>query len=368
MVAVLHVTQPTEAGVGVYVAALAADQRARGWDVAVACPDGGPLTGDLATAGVPRLAWPAERAIGANVVGEVARLNRLLADVQPDVVHLHSSKAGLAGRLALRGRRPTIFQPHGWSWLAAPPRLTKATIAWERSAARWTTLYVCVCEAEAAQAGEHRLHGTYQVIHSGVDLHRFRLGTERTRSTVRPRLRLPPLAPLVVCVGRVTRQKGQDLLLAAWPRVLARCPDATLALVGSADSRSAMPEAVPDGVVVAGPTDDTWPWYVAADVVVLPSRWEGMPLTLLEALAVGRPVVGTDIPAIAESLPTGCGTVVPLGDLGALADAITFRIRRPEVARAEGAAGARYAAEEADVRRTHDELASVTARVARRRY
>jgi glycosyltransferase involved in cell wall biosynthesis len=169
-----------------------------------------------------------------------------------------------------------------------------------------------------------------------------------------------------VCIGRVTRQKGQDFLLAAWPRVRARCPDATLAIVGPGDPLPSSWQDLPDGVVFTGPMEDTRPWYAAADVVVLPSRWEGMPLTLLEALAVGRPVVGTDIPGIADSLPSGCGTVVPPGDIGALADAITYRIRRPEVARAEGAAGARYAARQADVRRTHAALAAVTAALAHR--
>ena len=73
-----------------------------------------------------------------DTVGETQRLRRLISQVDPDVVHLHSAKAGLAGRLAVRGTRPTLFQPHGWSWLAARGATARGALAWERLAARWT--------------------------------------------------------------------------------------------------------------------------------------------------------------------------------------------------------------------------------------
>jgi glycosyltransferase involved in cell wall biosynthesis len=113
-----------------------------------------------------------------------------------------------------------------------------------------------------------------------------------------------------------------------------------------------------------GSVDDVRPWYAAADVVVLPSRWEGLPLTLLEALSVGRSVVGADIAGIADALPHAAGTLIPSGDVAALADAVSQRLCRPDIARAEGEAGARYAAAQADIRQTHASLATVTASVA----
>ncbi len=364
MTAVLHVTQPCDGGVAGYVSALAADQVARGWSVAVACPDSGRLAADLADQGVRLLAWQADRSPGAGVVGEARGLRRLLDRFSPDVVHLHSSKAGLAGRLAVRGQLPTMFQPHGWSWLASARWMVPATVTWERAAGRWTDLYVCVCEAEAAQARVRGLRGDFRVVRNGVDLKRFERADEDDRRAARVRLDLPPEAPLVLCVGRVTRQKGQDVLLAAWPAVLAASPHARLALVGDGDLVEPLRRAAPPRVLFVGAVTDPRPWYAAADLVVLPSRWEGLPLTLLEALAVGRSVVGSDIPAIAEALPRGAGAVVPVGDARALAEAITYRVRIPELVRAEGAAGARYASAEADLRRTYDLLASVTVGLA----
>jgi glycosyltransferase involved in cell wall biosynthesis len=369
MPTVLHVTQPTVAGVATYVAALCADQQARGWDVAVACPDRGRLADDLATGGIRRVTWQADRSPGVSVAGEALRLSQLFDRIGPDLVHLHSSKAGLAGRLAARGRLPTMFQPHGWSWLAAPRPVVRAAVAWERLAARWTALYVCVGEGEAAQARAQGLSGRYCVVRSGVNLKRFPQADEADRRKARALLSLPTEAPLAVCVGRVTRQKGQDLLLAAWPLVRARCPDARLAVVGGGDLLEPLRWQAPPGVLFTGPVDDARPWYAAADLAVLPSRWEGLPLTLLEALAVGRPVVGNDIPGIADVLPRGAGAVVPAGDLVALAEAISYRIHHPDVARAEGKAGARYAAAEADAQRSYETLASVvTACLANSRH
>nr|BFE86789.1 hypothetical protein GCM10020093_093900 [Planobispora longispora] len=116
---VLHLAQPVEGGVAVYVAAVAADQTRRGWDVAVACPGRGRLPAELAALGVRWLEWEAERSPGRGLPDEARRLRRLVGRFRPDAVHLHSSKAGLVGRAVIRGAVPTLFQPHGWSWLAA---------------------------------------------------------------------------------------------------------------------------------------------------------------------------------------------------------------------------------------------------------
>ncbi|WP_236010076.1 glycosyltransferase [Actinomadura physcomitrii] len=113
---VLHVSQPNAGGVAVYVGQAVADQRRRGWEVAVACPAGGDLPARCAAAGVPWFNWDAGRAPGPGTPLEALRLRRLVKGFQPDVVHLHSAKAGLAGRLLRRPAGvPAIFQPHGWS-------------------------------------------------------------------------------------------------------------------------------------------------------------------------------------------------------------------------------------------------------------
>jgi glycosyltransferase involved in cell wall biosynthesis len=357
---VLHACQPTDAGVARYVAAVAADQLARGWRVTVACPAGGQLAASLTARRVPRLHWPATRSPGIATVSETLRMRQLVNAVEPDVVHLHSAKAGLAGRLAVRGGRPTLFQPHGWSWLAARGATARAALAWERLAASSADLLLCVGEGEATHARHHRVGTQHVVVRNGVDLARFTPVDGRTRLAARDRLGFDRDVPLAVCVGRVTRQKGQDVLLASWPQVRLRCPAAQLCIVGDGDLLPTLATCAPSGVRFAGSVADPRPWYAAADVVVLPSRWEGLSLSLLEALASGRCVVVSDIPGLAEAVTADVGARVPVGDARALAGALARRLVEPHLCAEEGRAAAR-AAHAFDVRRTHEQLATVTA-------
>ena len=363
---VLHAAQPTDAGVARYVATVAADQLARGWQVVVACPSGGHLATELGAHGVPRLHWPATRSPGVDTVSETRRLRRLVSQVQPDVVHLHSAKAGLAGRLAVRGERPTLFQPHGWSWLAVRGATARGALAWERIAARWTDLLVCVGEGEAAQARHRQVGARHVVIRNGVDLASFTPAAEQTRAAARDRLGIDRETPLTVCLGRITRQKGQDVLLTAWPQVRRHCPAAQLCIIGDGDLLPTLRSCAPPGVRFVPSVTDPRPWYAAADVVVLPSRWEGLSLTLLEALASGCSVVVSDIPGLAEAITASVGARVPVGDVGALADAVALRLGDHDL-RAVEASAARLAADAFDVRRTHEQLAAITAQVAQRR-
>jgi glycosyltransferase involved in cell wall biosynthesis len=320
---VLHVAQPVDAGVARCVADFAAEQRSAGLDARVACPPAGPLPSWLRDAGVPYAAWPATRSPGPAVPGETRRLARIVREAAPDLLHLHSAKAGLAGRLAVRGSRPTVFQPHAWSFAAVTGPVRTASLAWERYAARWAHTVVAVSEAErddGLAAGVHP--GSWDVVPNGVDLTRW---TPSSRSEARARLGLDPAAPLVVCVGRLSRQKGQDVLLAAWPSV--DVDGARLVLVGDGPLGAALTVAAPAGVTLAGRRDDVADWYAAADVVAVPSRWEGMALTPLEALACGRPVVATGVTGMREVL--GSGDLVPPGDAAALAAAITAALRSP---------------------------------------
>ncbi|MFG2087511.1 glycosyltransferase [Spirillospora sp. NPDC048824] len=359
-VRVLHVSQPNAGGVAVYVGQAAGDQRRRGWEVAVACPPGGDLPARCAAAGVPWFNWPAGRAPGPRTLLESLSLRRLVRSFAPDVVHLHSSKAGLAGRLPCRPcGTPTIFQPHGWSWLAATGRQAAVSRRWERIAARWSDALICVGTGEVREGMRAGVRGPYRLVRNGVDRRRFRPADGAARLAARLRLGLPAAVPLAVCIGRLTRQKGQDVLVAAWPGVTERCPPARLAIVGDGEDLDALSREPVPGVLFVPAVRDPRDWLSASDVIVLPSRWEGLPLTALEALATGRPLVGTDVPGIAEVVGPGVGALVPVDDPAALAEEVAGRLLVPGTAEREGreaaAASAAY-----DISRTVALLAAVT--------
>nr|WP_234320546.1 glycosyltransferase [Streptomyces sp. SBT349] len=325
---VLHLVQPVEGGVAQVVTDLVRAQTETGMRTLVACPSGGWLGRAAAAAGAEVRLWVAERGPGPNLPWETACAARVIRRARPDVVHLHSAKAGLAGRLALRGRLPTVFQPHAWSFEALGAPASVLAAGWERFGARWAHRVLCVSEAERERGLRAGIAARWSVIPNGVDLTRFPetggVARRQARAALAAVHALPQRAPLVVCVGRLCRQKGQDLLLRAWPRVTAQLPEARLVLVGEGPEGRALRAAAAVGTLFAGHTDDTLPWYAAADLVVLPSRWEGMALAPLEAMAVGRPVVLTDVGGADESLPPGHAAhcLVPPEDPAALGEAL----------------------------------------------
>ncbi|MFJ7772128.1 glycosyltransferase [Streptomyces sp. NPDC097107] len=449
---VLHVTQPADGGVARVVSDLTRAQLAAGLRVAVACPDGG-LAAGLRSLGADVRHWPATRSPGPALVSEVRRLARVIEDVRPDLVHAHSAKAGLAARLAVRGRIPTVFQPHAWSFEAVGGAAAALALGWERWGARWAARTVCVSEAERLRGVRSRVRGRWTVIPNGIDLDRFGADAVEGVGYVSDvgggvggveavdGVRLPPGAggpgPLVVCVGRLCRQKGQDVLLTSWKSVLARVPDARLVLVGEgpdharlADRASAYGflgdgpsptrpgghhpapepghatnpaqprdhaanparphtyatnpgrphghatnpaqprdhatnparpgERAPASVLFAGAVADARPWYRAADLVVLPSRWEGMALAPLEAMACGRAVVATDVDGAREGLPPALvpHCLVPPMDPKALADAVTGLLLDAPLRASLGRRGRAHVLSTHDVRHT---AAAITA-------
>lgn len=185
--------------------------------------------------------------------------------------------------------------------------------------------------------------------------------------------------PVVVCVGRLVRRKGQDVLVEAWPRVRRAVPDARLLIVGDGPLREELAGAAaaqpPGAVTLAGrvPWEELPAHHAAADVFAHPNRTrlagldaEGFGVIFLEAQAVGRPVVAGDSGGSPEALRAGqTGTVVDGDDVGAVADAIVELLQDPARARAMGRAGRSFVEADHDwdriVADLHDDLAALAA-------
>lgn len=322
------VSQPGGAGVAQVLADHVAWATEAGWRVIVACDPSARLAELVRGRGGRVEPWRATRMPGASLWREVRALSAIVDRTDPDIVHLHSSKAGLVGRLVLRGRRPTLFQPHAWSFEAGAGVIGALSARWERLAARWTDRLICVSDAERRRGVRAGIRTPAVILPNVVDPERFSPG-DRTAAQVALHRTAGVDAghPLALCLGRLCRQKGQDLLLHAWPQITAAVPQASLALVGDGPDRERLASMASPGVILAGAVEDPVPWLRAADVVVLPSRWEGQALTMLEALACGVPVVASDIPANRETLPDGAGTVVRAADPEALSAAIVERLQ-----------------------------------------
>jgi glycosyltransferase involved in cell wall biosynthesis len=332
---VLHVTRTILwGGVPLFVKNCALAQLDRSFDVAVACPEESDLPVELDRVGIPRLLWSARRDPGPSSLWEAFTLKRLISRWRPDVVHLHSSKAGLAGRLLRHRGRAVVFQPHAWSFEHVGGAVGGAALRWERIGAGRCDAVICVSDAERRRGLEAGIRGDLRVIPNGVRLDDWTPATGEDRAAARATLGLPD-GPVVVCVGRLTEQKGQDVLLRAWASIRDRVPDAHLALVGEGPLRDALAGLAGPGVALVGGRDDVPLWMAAADVIALPSRWEGMSLTMLEAMARGRSVIATDVAGVREAMGE-TDAVVPPENERALADAVVTRLRDPGATEAEG--------------------------------
>lgn len=362
---VLHVAQPTDGGVAVIVAGLTSHQLSEGHEPIVACPLEGPLGVWLQESGIQQRPWEAVREPSAASIGETKRLATIIRAVLPDIVHLHSAKAGLAGRLALRGRIPTIYQPHAWSFEAVEGVVQRGARVWERWATRWADIVLCVSEAEREAGRARGVSAEYRVVPNGVDLRVFRQASADEQTRLRQQLGTRD-APLAVCVGRLSHQKGQDRCLEIWPAVRRAVPQAQLVLVGDGLLRASLMASHVEGVVFVGETENVRDWLVAADLVLAPSRWEGMSLVVLEALAVGRPVVATDAAGMAEAV-VGAGEIVPQDRLDLLAEAVVKRLRDRTLRAEEGAAARRKAEAHFDRRRAFQEITYLCGEVVARR-
>lgn len=340
---ILHVTQSVSGGVATVMADLLRVQVQQGHRVFVACPPG-----DLAplarAAGARVLHWRAARGPSLRTFGEMRRLRRIVRDLEPAVVHLHSSQAGSVGRLVLRGRRPTVFTPHAWSWNSLTGRGSRLTASWERLLARWTHAAACGSADEMHEGQDHGVGGRMVVIGHQMGEALVAPVHELSRDDARRRLDLPLDDEIVVCPARLARQKGQDVLLRAWRTVREEHPGARLVLVGDGPDRADVERATADlpevDMVKWLPRSEALVWMRAADVVVCPSRYEGMALVPLEAAALGVPVVACRVQGMTSDLSPEARRLVPVEDHAALATALTETLADPR-ARVRGGAEAR---------------------------
>jgi len=260
-------------------------------------------------------------------------LIQLFENLQPDLVHTHSSKAGILGRLAATPRVPAVVHTiHGASW---HPRqlslINRLYISAERKAAKACHHLVAVTPAMRQEFVDQAIAppDKITVIPSGIDVSRFQT-TEMQRLNVRQQLGIPEDAPVLGLVARFDPLKGHDDLLQLMPWLLKRFPDLRLIFIGDGWNRPHIEAHIRrhdlgERVILTGLVEEEEvPRLLAAvDVKALPSYQEGQSRTLPEAILCGCAVVGYDAGGIGAIIKDGqTGRLVPIGDVKALGDAI----------------------------------------------
>ncbi len=264
-------------------------------------------------------------------------LYRELRRLQPDIVHTHSSKAGILGRVAARaaGVPVVLHTIHGFGFNDRQPAPLRALlVGMERLVAPWTTHFIAVSRAqiEAGAALGILDRGRASVLRSGVHLEAFRSAARRFPSPrlapLRRELQLTEEAPLIGMVACLKPQKAPVDFVEMAARVLAGCPAAHFVIAGDGEMRSAVERRAGElGIAkhlhLLGWRRDIPEIMAALDVAVLTSLWEGLPRVVPEAIAAARPVVATAVDGTAEILRDGDNAFVAApGDRAALAERV----------------------------------------------
>lgn len=330
------------------------------YEITVACAPGGLLVERLRELGIRVIEIP-----------ELCRLPHPLKDLRAlwklyqfirserfDIVHTHSTKAGLLGRLAAAwARAPVIlFTAHGWAFSegrARPWRWCLAQV--ERLPAWLSTKIICVSEYDRQLALRYRVVSPEKliVIPNGLEPEPFRAPTEKR--ALRVQLGAGDAEGIVTMVGRLAPPKDFETLITAWEGLQAS--GWQLWIVGEGPQRSRLEELVrakglDERIKFLGERRDVPDILKASDIFVLASRWEGMPLTLIEAMLARLPVIATRVGGVPELVEENVtGILVPPKDPITLRHALSRLLGNGELRDRLGAMGQRRALERFTVER-----------------
>ena len=302
----------------------------------------------------------------ARVVRELADLIRRL---QPHVLHTHTAKAGAVGRLAARvvGRdRPPVvvhtFHGHTLRGYFGPTK-ERAYRKIERALAREADALIAVSPEVRDELVELGVAPAshFAVIRLGIELSERMEGAERGKA-LRASLGIPPERFTVGWVGRMTAVKQAPDVLRAVRLLHERGVDAALVLVGDGPDREQLQElarklGIEDATRFVGFQDDVGPWFNTFDALLLPSRSEGTPVSAIETLASGRPVVATRVGGVPDVVEDGVdGFLVDVGDMEAAAGHLARLAEDPALRARMGAAGSERTVRRYRVERLVDDI------------
>lgn len=322
--------------------------RARGHEVIAACVEG-PLLDLPRAEGFTVIPLPLARSLSPRANwGALQALRRLMRETRPDLVHAHFPISGLLARIAARmeGVPRTAYTVHGFLFnQPGRPWRRALSLLLEWLGGRLTDIFLTVSEEEARDARRLRIHRQATPVRNGRDPARFH-PDPAARAAIRAELGVAPDAVVVTAISRLVRHKGYPELLRAMEAV----PGATLLVVGERLESDHGADLEPDfdrAAMLLGPRlrrlgyrHDTERVLAASDIFCLPSHFEGLPMSVIEAMLTGLPVVATRIGGPREQVVPGeTGLLVPPATVAPLAEALNRLAGDADLRAAMGAAG-----------------------------
>lgn len=345
-------TQADWGGAQTFVFRATREARRRGLDVLLACGGEGSMEAKCREAGIPfqKLVRMRREISPLRDLGAIRELTALMRTWKPDVLFLNSSKAGVVGSIAGRiSRVPNIiYRIGGWSFLDPVSPLQKMVRLWtEKLTARLKDVIIVVHPGDAAIARHHHIRPKRALVTvpNGLDASLFDAALQARGDARRALGVTDGHAPVLLTIANFYPAKDLSGYLDALAIVAKHRPDVRAIVIGEGAQRAMLQTkrhalGLDDLVSLPGAMDNAATVFAAADAFVLPSVKEGMPWTVLEAMAAKLPIVVTDVGSNRWALGDAAW-IVPPRDPQALAHAILDALRDPEAARIRGAAARR---------------------------
>lgn len=294
----------------------------------------GPMVDAIQQLGIPVYVIPTEKPFNLTVW---QKIKQLLIKERIDVIHVHGTRAYTNVLWAAKATHvPIIYTVHGWSFHDDLPKLTKKLrVATEKWLVNQADTIISVSPSDQATGKQYfgRLDST--VINNGVDLERF--NEANAFKNIRSEYGISNDVILLGFILRITKQKDPICMIEAFNRVLQEEPNVRLLMVGEGDLKEAAVRKVKELQIESYVYFDNFRQDVpdllhAIDIYCLPSLWEGLPIGLLEAMAMGKAVVATQVNGTKEVIEHGeNGILINPEDPEALAKAITMLIKNTEL-------------------------------------
>lgn len=353
MIRVLHIhTLPVISGSGINTFLTMRGLHGLGYQADLACAPGGSLVRLVESSGMRVVLFrhlvqplhPARDTLG------LLSLIRYLRKVPYHVVHTHNSKAGFLGRLAAKaaGVPVIVHTVHGFAFHDQEPFWRRILFRnLERMASRWCDRMIFISQPLvdwALREGVTKREKTV-TIYSGIEIDRFLPVSKEEKDRLRDRWVIGRQAPVIGIVSKLWEGKGHSVLIQAFRGVRDELPDARLVIVGEGYLKDRLVQQVEEAgltasVLFTGFVAEPARIIATLDVAVLPSLFEGMGRVLLEAMAMGKPVVASGVGGIPDLVKHGAnGFLVKPGSVSELRDAVLRLLKDRDLAARMGNEG-----------------------------
>ncbi len=277
----------------------------------------------------------------------LGKLRKLMKEGKYDVVHTHTTKAGILGRLAANQAKVphVIHSPHGHIFHGYfNPVLIKLYVMLETMAARWTQKTITLTEKEKKEylALGIGVPGEYECIYNGIDVDKY-CDPDLSVKAERRRLNISTTATVLLTVGRLVHVKGHRHLLEAVASMgHEESADVHCLIIGDGDLREELESqahelGISEKISFLGHQNNITPFLMISDLFVLPSLNEGFGLVVIEAMASGLPIIATNVGGVPEIVKDGeTGILVSPGESSALKNGILTLLKDREILRQIG--------------------------------